>query len=78
MCEVLEEMRVCNKTRNYSYLLGLIEEVQTMGNRMEAKLEEGKDYSYRRKQLKKISGILADDDLAPSVKLDKIDDALNG
>ena len=40
MCDVLEEMRKANKIRNYSYLSGLIEEVQVMGNRMEAALEE--------------------------------------
>ena len=29
---------------NFSYLLGLIEEVQTLGNRMEAKLYDMKDF----------------------------------
>ena len=43
MCEVLHEMRECTKTRNYSYLLGLIEEAQSMANRMEAKLGQVKD-----------------------------------
>jgi len=38
MCEVLDEMRKCNELRNYSALLGLIEEVQIMGNRMESPL----------------------------------------
>ena len=44
MCDVLEEMRVCVKTVNFSYLLGLIEELQTLGNRMEAKLFDIKDF----------------------------------
>ena len=44
MCDVLEEMRVCVKTLNFSYLLGLIEELQTLGNRMEAKLFDIKDF----------------------------------
>ena len=44
MCDVLEEMRGCTKTMNFSYLLGLIEEVQTLGNRMEAKLYDIKDF----------------------------------
>ena len=35
LCTVLDEMRECVKTLNFSYLLGLIEEVQTLGNRME-------------------------------------------
>ena len=36
LCDVLEEMRKAHDTRNYSYLPGLIEEVQSYGNRMEA------------------------------------------
>ena len=43
MCDVLQEMRDANKTRNYSYILGLIEEAQSMANRMEAKLEQIND-----------------------------------
>lgn len=53
LCEVFEEMRTMHKTRNYSYLLGLIEEAQTMGNRMEAGLDD-KSVTIRRlkKELK--------------------------
>ena len=36
LCSVLSEMRACHKTRNYTALSGLIEEVQGMGNRMES------------------------------------------
>lgn len=43
MCEVLDEMRSCYKTRNFAPILGLIEEIQSMGNRMEAGLEDIKD-----------------------------------
>ena len=43
MCDVLYEMREATKTQNYSYLPGLIEEVQSMANRMEAKLAQVKD-----------------------------------
>ena len=39
MCDVLEEMRNASKTKNFSYIDGLIEEAQSMGNRMEAGLE---------------------------------------
>jgi len=46
MCDVLEEMRSAHKTLNFSYLLGLIEEVQSMGNRMEAALSRYKDAGY--------------------------------
>lgn len=42
MCEVLDEMRRCFTTRNFASIMGLIEEVQSMGNRMEAALEEYK------------------------------------
>ena len=43
VCNVLEEMRNCSKTKNYSYLNGLIEEVQVLVNRMESKLMDQKD-----------------------------------
>ena len=43
VCNVLDEMRECSKTRNFSYLDGLIEEVQTLVNRMEAKLFDFKE-----------------------------------
>ena len=54
MCDVLEEMRGCTKTLNFSYLLGLIEEVQTLGNRMEAKLYDIKDYERLRDDIKNL------------------------
>ena len=43
VCNVLDEMRECSKTRNFSYLDGLIEEVQVLVNRMESKLMDQKD-----------------------------------
>ena len=43
VCNVLDEMRDCSKTRNFSYLDGLIEEVQVLVNRMESKLMDQKD-----------------------------------
>lgn len=52
MCDVLEEMRQCHKTRNYAPLLGLIEEAQLMANRMEAGLGEKNDYERWRKRVK--------------------------
>lgn len=45
LCGVLEEMRECYKTRNFAALPGLIEEAQSYGNRMEAKLTDVKDYT---------------------------------
>ena len=43
VCEVLDEIRKCHETRNYAILLSLIEEVQTMVNRMEAGLSDASD-----------------------------------
>ena len=43
VCRVLDEMRECSKTRNFSYLDGLIEEAQVLVNRMESKLMDQKD-----------------------------------
>jgi len=43
LCNVLEEMRTCGKTRNYANLDSLIEEAQSMANRMEAKLGQVRD-----------------------------------
>jgi hypothetical protein len=55
MCDVLEEMRTMNKTRNFAGLHGLIEEAQTMGNRMETKISqiddiENFDNNYNRRK----------------------------
>ena len=35
VCDVLEEMRAAYESRNFSHLLGLVEEAQSMVNRME-------------------------------------------
>lgn len=52
LCDVLDEMRKCYKTRNFSHLLGLIEEAQTLANRMEAGLGEKRDYQAWHKKAK--------------------------
>jgi hypothetical protein len=44
VCDVLEELRKAYETRNFSYIPGLIEEIQSMVNRMEAKLWDQKDH----------------------------------
>ena len=54
ICDVLEEMRKCNETRNYAPMSSLIEEVQIMGNRMEAKLSDRRDYHKLAKILRDI------------------------
>jgi predicted nucleic acid-binding Zn-ribbon protein len=44
ICDVIEEMRMADKTKNYAYLAGLIEEAQSLANRMEAGLHNRRDY----------------------------------
>jgi|TARA_B100000959_G_scaffold19459_1_gene18802 hypothetical protein len=52
LCDVLGEMRDCVKTTNFSYLPGLIEEAQSLGNRMEAHLYDIKDFNRLNKDIK--------------------------
>ena len=52
LCSVLDEMRECTKTLNFSYLLGLVEEAQTLGSRMEAKLYDIKDFERLHEEIK--------------------------
>jgi hypothetical protein len=54
LCSVLDEMRECTKTLNFSYLLGLIEEAQTLGSRMETKLFEIKDFERLHEDIAKL------------------------
>lgn len=53
-------MRTCYKTRNFSGLMGLIEEAQIMGNRMEASLYDKVDLDRARKELAKIKKEIKD------------------
>ena len=46
LCSILDEMRTTIKTLNFGMLLGLIEEVQTTGNRMEAALDDKRDFGF--------------------------------
>ena len=52
LCDVLNEMRKCVKTLNFSYLLGLIEEAQTLGSRMESKLFDIKDFDRLHEEIR--------------------------
>ena len=54
ICSVLEEMRSCNETKNYSYLLGLIEEAQSMANKMESKIDLIKDFEEMKDKYKEL------------------------
>ena len=52
LCDVLSEMRKCVKTLNFSYLLGLIEESQTLGSRMESRLFDIKDFDRLHEEIR--------------------------
>ena len=43
VCDVLDEMRTSVKTLNFAMIPSLVEEVQTMANRMEMALSDLKD-----------------------------------
>ncbi len=46
LCDILEDMRNCHKTRNYSYIDALIGELQYRANRMEDRLHRIQDITY--------------------------------
>jgi len=50
----LDEMRDCIKTLNFSYLSGLIEEAQSLANRMESRLYEIKDFERLHEDIRKL------------------------
>ena len=52
LCDVFGEMRDCVKTTNFSYLSGLIEEAQSLANRMESHLYDIKDFNHLHKDIK--------------------------
>jgi len=55
MCDALEEMRKCVTTLNFASMMALIEEIQSMGNRMEARLGDKRDvenWTKKRAKLK--------------------------
>lgn len=54
LCSVLDEMRTCYRTRNFAPIKGLIEEAQTYGNRMEAKLSDVREYENLKKEYRKL------------------------
>lgn len=54
LCAVLEEMRSCFKTHNFSAMPGLIEEIQVLGNRMESALEDQKTVRQVKEALPKL------------------------
>ena len=60
ICTVFEEMRKCFETRNFSYLDGLIEEAQSLANRMESKLETISDFPHYENRVRAIKKELKD------------------
>ena len=54
LCSVFNEMRKAYKTRNFSYLLGLIEEAQSIGNSMEAAIYDIGDIKRFREERSKL------------------------
>lgn len=55
LCAVLEELRTCTKTLNFSYMLALIEEIQSMGNRMESALWDQHEIKDLRAEIKSLT-----------------------
>lgn len=53
LCDVLDEMRKMYETRNFSGFLGLVEEMQVLANRMEAGLQDKRDYRHWHDKAKK-------------------------
>ena len=54
ICTVFDEMRKCVETSNFSYLSGLIEEAQSLANRMESRLYEIKDFERLHEDIRKL------------------------
>lgn len=50
ICDVLAEIRKCAKTLNFAPVLSLVEEAQSMANRMEAGLSDKRDIKDMRKE----------------------------
>lgn len=55
LCDVLHEMRELTKTMNFGAMPALIEEAQSMANRMEGKLNTIRDYDRLQSEVKKLS-----------------------
>ena len=49
MCDIIEDMRTMYKTRNFSYMMGLLEELQYRANRMENAFDIKNDVEHYEK-----------------------------
>lgn len=54
VCSVLDEIRACHKTHNYSIIPSLVEEVQVMVNRMEAAIADASDIKSLKEERSKL------------------------
>ena len=54
ICDVLEDMRTCNKTNNYGILPALVEEAQNLANNMETQLYEYGDIGYTLEEVQEL------------------------
>lgn len=54
ICEALEDMRRCYKTYNFQAIGSLIEEIQMLANRMEARLDNAHMYEDQRNHINKL------------------------
>lgn len=54
ICEVLNEIRALYKTCNFGAIPGLVEELQMLADRMEAKLDTQKTYFQIRDEIRKL------------------------
>jgi len=57
ICAVLDEMRVALKNLNFSYMLGLIDEAQSLANKMEAAIWDQREIKDLRKEIRKLREI---------------------
>jgi len=54
VCEVLDEIRTAVKVGRIDMIVGLVEEAQTLVNRMEAKLHDYADVGYNLDEARKL------------------------
>ena len=50
LCDILIDLRKCYKTRNFSYMMGLLEELQYRAYRMEQAMDLSSEIEYMEKQ----------------------------
>lgn len=87
-CDCIEEMRQAYKTYNFGAILGLIEELQSFGSRMEAGLgnkkdliKMQKDWSKKKAKLKELDELIKEKKKILGIKKKKkqsISDQING